>query len=88
MTLTKDCIRIFDKYKQNLHVEDEHKIYSYNVLVGIIHDTHIQEIDWWNFYNRENAKGKIFKKQSPTTKRHINYVAEQYNKPVISFVTK
>ena len=59
------------KYKQNLRVENNGKVYSYNTLVARINrgETHLTLVDW-------NVGGRT---TSPTTSKHINYVANYYN---------
>tara|TARA_R110000824_G_scaffold107747_2_gene254256 strand:+ start:569 stop:766 length:198 start_codon:yes stop_codon:yes gene_type:complete len=54
------------KYKQNLRVENN-KVYSYNTLVAEISGNVIKKVDW-------NIDGKT---TSPTTTKHINYVAKE-----------
>tara|TARA_R110000824_G_scaffold272395_1_gene460924 strand:- start:891 stop:1088 length:198 start_codon:yes stop_codon:yes gene_type:complete len=62
------------KYKQNLRVENG-KVYSYNTLVARINrgQTHLTLVDW-------NIEGKT---TSPTTSKHINYVARELNLKLI-----
>ena len=55
-----------EKYKQNLKVEGN-KVYSYNTLVAEISGGIIKKVDW-------NVDGKT---SSPTTSKHINYVAKE-----------
>ena len=61
----------FEKYKQNLRVENNGKVYSYNTLVARINrgETHLTKIAW-------NVNGRT---TSPTTSKHINYVANELN---------
>ena len=54
------------KYKQNLRVENN-KVYSYNTLVAEIIENKIKKVPW-------NVCGRT---TSPTTSRHINYVAKE-----------
>jgi|TARA_R110000868_G_scaffold114834_1_gene307277 hypothetical protein len=56
------------KYKQNLRVEGEN-IYSYNTLVAKINGNNIEKIAW-------KVNGMT---TSPTTSKHINYVANELN---------
>jgi hypothetical protein len=56
------------KYKQNLRVEGEN-IYSYNTLVAKINGNNIKKIAW-------KVNGMT---TSPTTSKHINYVANELN---------
>jgi|TARA_R110000744_G_scaffold84183_1_gene164803 hypothetical protein len=67
-----------EKYKQNLRIENN-KVYSYNTLVARINkgETHLTIIDWkenrdWNGKNEDITT-------SPTTTKHINYVAKELN---------
>ena len=63
------------KYLKNLTVENNGKVYSYNTLVGRINrgETHLTKIEW-------NVDGKT---SSPTTSKHINYVARELNLEII-----
>ncbi len=54
------------KYKQNLRVENN-KVYSYNTLVAKISGDIIKKVAW-------NVDGRT---TSPTTSKHINYVAKE-----------
>ena len=76
-------MKTFEKYKQNLRVENNGKVYSYNTLVARINrgETHLTLVDWeinrdWKG-NNENIS------TSPTTKRHINYVAQELELKII-----
>tara|TARA_R100001530_G_scaffold33045_1_gene25977 strand:+ start:246 stop:443 length:198 start_codon:yes stop_codon:yes gene_type:complete len=62
------------KYKQNLRVENN-KVYSYNTLVARINrgETHLTKVAW-------NVNGRT---TSPTTSKHINYVAKELNLTLI-----
>ena len=62
------------RYKQNLKVSGN-EIYSYNTLVATI--DHLMEyvvLEAWNVGGRTS---------SPTTSRHINYVAKEYGYKVV-----
>ena len=67
-------MRTFDRYKQNLR-EHDNKIYSYDTHVATIHYGANMKTDedaliqhgWW----------------SVTTQKHINYIANKYNLPII-----
>ena len=62
------------RYKQNLKVEDD-KIYSYNTLVAKIdHFMEYVVLVPWNLGGRTT---------SPTTSKHINYVAKVYGYIVV-----
>ena len=63
------------KYFQNLRVENNGKVYSYDTLVARINkgETHLTKIAW-------NVGGKT---SSPTTSKHINYVARELNLEII-----
>ncbi len=68
------------RYKQNLKVIDN-KVYSYETLVAKINGDKIQKVKWkvW-------VKGDILDKEittSPTTSKHINYVANELNLKLI-----
>ena len=68
------------RYKQNLKVIDN-KVYSYDTLVAKIKGNKIKKVKWkvW-------VKGDILDKEittSPTTSKHINYVANQLNLTLI-----
>ena len=62
------------KYKQNLRIENG-KIYSYNTLVARINkgETHLTKLPW-------SVDGIT---TSPTTSKHINYVAKELNLTII-----
>ena len=51
------------KYKENLRIIDNTDVYSYSTRVAQIKDDKLWVYGWW----------------SPTTSRHIDYVAEHYN---------
>ena len=59
------------RYKQNLRVENNGKVYSYNTLVARINkgETHLTKIPW-------SVGGRT---SSHTTSKHINYVANELN---------
>jgi len=68
------------RYKQNLKVIDN-KVYSYDTLVAKIKGNKIKKVRWkvW-------IKGDILDKEittSPTTSKHINYVANELNLELI-----
>jgi|TARA_R100001460_G_scaffold39060_2_gene73728 hypothetical protein len=68
------------RYKQNLKVIDN-KVYSYDTLVAKINGNTIKKVNWkvW-------IKGDILDKEittSPTTSKHINYVAKELNLKLI-----
>jgi len=60
------------RYKQNLKVIDD-KVYSYETLVAKIKGDQIYKVKW-------NVKGMT---TSPTTSKHINYVAKELNLKLI-----
>ena len=51
------------KYKENLRIIDNTDVYSYSTRVAQIKDEELHVYGWW----------------SPTTSRHVNYVANHYN---------
>jgi len=55
------------RYKENLRVIDNTDVYSYSTRVAQIKDDELHVYGWW----------------SPTTSRHINYVAKHYNLKII-----
>ena len=68
------------RYKQNLKVVNN-KVYSYETLVAKIKGDKIYKVNWkvW-------VKGDILDKEittSPTTSKHINYVAQELNLKLI-----
>ena len=72
------------RYKQNLKVIDN-KVYSYDTLVAKIKGDTIYKVNWkvW-------VKGDILDKEittSPTTSKHINYVAQELNLKLIQFIS-
>ena len=60
------------RYNQNLKVIDN-KVYSYNTLVAKIKGNKIKKVKW-------NVNGMT---TSPTTSKHINYVARELNLELI-----
>jgi len=61
-------LKTFDKYKQNLRQEGNF-IISYTTKVAEIIGNELHKLNW-------NVKGKT---KSPTTSKHINYVAKELN---------
>ena len=51
------------KYKENLRVINSTDVYSYSTRVARIKGNELHIYGWW----------------SPTTSKHINYVADYYN---------
>ena len=51
------------RYKENLRIINGKDVYSYSTLVAQIKDDELHVFGWW----------------SPTTSKHINYVADYYN---------
>ena len=51
------------RYKENLRIINGKDVYSYSTLVAEIKDDELHVFGWW----------------SPTTSKHINYVADYYN---------
>ena len=51
------------KYKENLRIIKGTDVYSYSTRVAQIKDDKLHIFGWW----------------SPTTSKHINYVADYYN---------
>ena len=51
------------KYKENLRIIDNKDVYSYSTRVAQIKGEELHVYGWW----------------SPTTSKHINYVASYYN---------
>ena len=51
------------RYKENLRVIDNTDVYSYSTRVAQIKGNKLHIYGWW----------------SPTTSKHINYVADYYN---------
>ncbi len=62
-------MKTFDKYKQNLKQVDNN-IISYDTVVAQIKDNKLHLVNWY-----VPGVGS----HSPTTSRHINYVAQQLN---------
>ena len=56
-------MRKLPKYKENLRIIDNTDVYSYSTRVAQIKDEELHVYGWW----------------SPTTSRHVNYVANHYN---------
>ena len=69
-------MRKFDKYKNNLKVEGN-RVISYNTCVGYIIDNKLKVLDW-EVERDYKGKPQIITK-SPTTTKHLNYVANQLN---------
>ena len=74
------------KYKENLRIINNRDVYSYNTLVARINrgKTHLTKLNWEIKRDWNGKHEKI--DASPTTSRHINYVAEYYNLKVIDNV--
>tara|TARA_Y100000593_G_scaffold19183_1_gene38128 strand:+ start:827 stop:1042 length:216 start_codon:yes stop_codon:yes gene_type:complete len=69
MQVDISTLRKFDKYKENLLVNDDY-IFSYLTKVAVIdHEKREILVDTW---------------YSSTTSKHINYVAKEYNYKVIT----
>ena len=51
------------RYKENLRIINGEDVYSYSTRVAKIIDDELHVYGWW----------------SPTTSKHINYVAQYYN---------
>ena len=51
------------KYRENLRIVNDTDVYSYSTRVAQIKDNELHIYGWW----------------SPTTSKHINYVARYYN---------
>ena len=68
-------MRNLKRYKQNLKVIDN-KVYSYDTLVAEIKGDKLHKIYW-------NVNGMT---TSPTTSKHINYVANELNLKLIQFM--
>ena len=51
------------KYKENLRIINDKDVYSYSTRVAQIVGNELHVFGWW----------------SPTTSKHINYVASEYN---------
>lgn len=51
------------RYKENLRIINGTDVYSYSTRVAEIKDDELHVFGWW----------------SPTTSKHINYVADYYN---------
>ena len=51
------------KYKENLRIIDNTDVYSYSTRVAQIKGEELHVYGWW----------------SPTTSKHVNYVANHYN---------
>ena len=60
------------RYKQNLKIVSD-KVYSYNTLVAEIKGDTLKKVAW-------NVGGRT---SSPTTSKHINYVAKELNLKLI-----
>jgi len=63
-------------YKKNLVVA-ENKVYSYNILVAEIIGNKLKQLPY-----RYEWKGEV-KTSSPTTKRHLSYLAHKENLTLI-----
>ena len=71
------------RYKQNLKVINN-KVYSYNTLVAKIKGDKLQKVKW-----KAINKNDIYEQEittSPTTSKHINYVAKELNLKLIQFM--
>jgi hypothetical protein len=65
-------MKTFDRYKQNLRLIGNDVI-SYNTHVAEIKDGKLYKLKW-------NVRGMT---SSPTTSKHINYVAQELNLEII-----
>ena len=65
-------MKTFDRYKQNLRLIGNDVI-SYNTQVAEIKDGKLYKLKW-------NVRGMT---SSPTTTKHINYVAQELNLEII-----
>ena len=65
-------MKTFDRYKQNLRLIGNDVI-SYNTHVAEIKDGKLYKLKW-------NVRGMT---SSPTTTKHINYVAQELNLEII-----
>jgi len=77
------------RYKQNLKVIDN-KVYSYDTLVAKINGDKIQKVKWKevsrNKLPKDLQNNVIYEEEittSPTTSKHINYVAQELNLKLI-----
>lgn len=69
------------KYKNNLRIENNFVI-SYATKVAVIEGDYLRKLDWK--IKRKNKYGCTEEiTTSPTTTRHINYVAEVYDYKII-----
>ena len=75
----EDILMKLNKYKQNLKVLNNY-IYSYNTKIGYINHLkkEVTKIQFKVLY-----KGKIIT-TSPTSSKHINYVASELNYKIIN----
>jgi hypothetical protein len=65
-------MKTFDRYKQNLK-QIGNDIYSYDTHVAEVKDDKLYKLKW-NVYGMTS---------SPTTSKHINYVARELNLEVV-----
>ena len=65
-------MKTFDKYKVNLR-QIGNDIYSYDTHVAEIKDGKLYKLKW-------NVRGMT---SSPTTSKHINYVAQELNLEIV-----
>lgn len=65
-------MKTFDRYKQNLK-QIGNNIYSYDTQVAEIKDGKLYKLKW-NVYGMTS---------SPTTSKHINYVASELNLEIV-----
>ena len=65
-------MKTFDRYKKNLRLIDN-DIISYNTHVAEIKDGKLYKLKW-------NVRGMT---SSPTTTKHINYIARELNLEII-----
>ena len=72
MTIVLYDLPKLKKYKNNLRIENNFVI-SYATKVAVIEGDYLRKLDW-------NVGGRT---SSPTTTKHINYVAEVYGYKII-----
>tara|TARA_R100001082_G_scaffold60222_1_gene33470 strand:- start:528 stop:785 length:258 start_codon:yes stop_codon:yes gene_type:complete len=80
-----DMIKL-PRYKENLRIINNRDVYSYNTLVARINrgETHLTKLNWEIKRDWRGVNEKI--NTSPTTSKHINYIAEYYNLKIIDNV--
>ena len=73
-------MRTLQKYKQNLRIEGN-KVISYSTHIATIEGTNLKA-EKWKIVRKWNGQTETIT-SSPTTSKHLNYVANELNLTLI-----